>query len=252
MPAPVAPVAPTYVEPAQFDFRRVALDDSVIGTTQACDISDVYPRDTATGPVLVNCLGHDGHASRIDLTVEETILPALEERTQLRVRIDGPGRYGSSADAEVTLVEIAGAIEPPEPPRRCLCSAEYERKHSAARPVPPVGFSFAKYDHDRAKYWGTTQICRVGQVSELMRSSPEAHDYSIGRVFDPEQLPYAARVLCNSDAGSETVVIGSTSLEVLLDIDRDQAIKIELGWSSKNEITGRLQGIAYTRGDRDD
>lgn len=245
-PAPVAPVAGSrYVEPARFDFRRARLDASVIGTTQACDISYVNPRKTSTDPVIVDCLGHGVHASMIELTVPDDVLASFKERTQLQVKIDGPGRERRGADAEVTLIEIAGEIEPPPPPSRCLCDYDREQDHAAAAPTP---FAFSKYKDARDTLWGTTQICKVSMVGEIMRSSPEAREYSVGRVFEPDELPYAAEVMCEWANGSDEVVVGSDSLDALLALSEGQSIRIELGWVKRWswKTTGRLRGIAFT------
>jgi len=245
---PVAPVATAgthYVEPARFDFRRARLDAGVIGTTQACDISYVNKRTTDSGPVVLNCFGHGVHASSIDLTVPDDVLASFKERTQLRVKIDGPGRERRGADAEVSLIEIAGEIEPPPPPSRCLCDYDREQDHAEAAPKP---FAFSKFKDARDKLWGTTQICKVWSVGEIMKSSPEAPEYSIGRIFEPDELPYAAEITCAWDNGSDEVVVGSESLESLLALDEGQSIRIELGWVKQWswKTTGRLRGIAYT------
>ena len=85
-------------------------------------------------------------------------------------------------------------------------------------------------------------------VGEIMKSSPEAREYSIGRVFEPDELPYAAEIQCEWANGSDEVVIGAETLDALLAITEGQEIRIELGWVKQwsSKTTGRLRGIAYT------
>ena len=251
--SPVAPVAAVagaqYVEPARFDFRRVGLDDTVIGTTQACDVSRVDARKTATGPVLVDCMGHGNgmHASRIELTAPDSVVATLAERTQLAVKIDGTGHAGTGADAAVTLVEIAGQLEPPEPPSRCLCDDDHKLGPDGHEPTAPAPFAFSNFHDDRDKYWGTTQICNVTTVGEIMKSSPESREYSIGRIFDPAELAYAATVYCTWKGGGDEIIVGSDSLDALLSLASGQSIRVELGWVKhwESRTTAKLRGIVY-------
>jgi len=231
------------VGPVDTDFRLVQLDPSVIGTTALCDVGRVEVRERAPA-VLVSC--DDRHrGSQIGLTVPDEILPSLTERTQIEVRIDAPGERGTGADALATFVRVTGELAPPEPKTACLCDRDRELAREAARPARPEGWDFALFQRARDRYWGTRQTCVISQVDEIGRSSPAAREYSVGRVFDPEQLPYAASVWCRSKSGSMQVDIGSTSAEVILDLAADQAVQIELGWSTAYNPGGKLVNVRW-------
>jgi hypothetical protein len=252
--APVASVAPVAAEkitlPATFDFRIVQLDPTAIGTTGRCDVRSIDKGGdpSPTAPLIVTCMGHGHHYSRIAVTLAHEARSAVKARTQIEVRIDGEPDPGTGVEARTTFVGITGELPPPPPPSRCLCDRDRDRARRAERAKPPTGFDFTKYDRDREKYWGTRQTCVIDRVSEIARSSPDARPYGIGRVFDPEQLPYAAKVWC----GGDDVTIGARGARQILNLAAGQAIEVELGWASSSGATAKLIRTSYWPERRDD
>jgi hypothetical protein len=245
------PATPTYVDASPFDFRRVLLDPTLVGTVHACDIG--YISSAGTGVVedfvrvhCANVRASIGQELRVSAPAEAAA--AFVAGRQIEVRIDAPDEHGALA---ATFVRATGELRPPEaddsPRSRCLCTSERDRVLAEAEAnKPPESWNFDLYDHDREKYWGTRQICVVSSVSELARSSPDAREYGAGRVFDPEKLPYAASVYCQKGG---RVYVGSDFPTGLLSIARGDAIEIELGWSSKPYPTGRWIRTRYRADD---
>jgi hypothetical protein len=249
---PTAPKAVEYPEKSLFDFRMAQLDPEVIGTSQRCDVASIsVDADDDSRPILVRCAaGPQG--SHIAFARTDEVRAALKDKTQIEVMIDAAGEHGSGADARVTLVKVIGELRPPDPPSRCLCDRDREAARDAERPKPPEGWSFALYDKDRDKHWGTKHVCRISSVHEIMRSSPDARDHSVGRVFEPDTLPYAARIYCSSPGGGSSVIVGAHSAHQLLHLEQGQAIEIELGWVKRfhHDPTGKLGRTVYQPDDR--
>jgi hypothetical protein len=237
----------SYRDKASFDFRMVHLDPATVGTTQRCDVASItISKDDQTRPISVRCMAGP-MGSIITFARSSDVIAALVERTQIEVTVDAEGLESQDGDARATLVKVIGELEPPERPSRCLCDRD---RHDELRPKPPEGWNFSLYEKDHQKHWGKTHVCIVAQVHDVMRSSPDAREYSSGRVFDPETLPYAARVYCSSPSGSHAVIVGSRSAQALLSLEQGQAIEIDLGWVTKWSYhpTGKLGATIYRPG----
>jgi hypothetical protein len=231
-----------YPAKASFDFRMVYLDPGTIGTTQRCDVAAIsVSKDDETRPIGVRCAaGPIG--SQITFARSSDVIAALKKHTQIEVTIDAEGIKFEDSDARVTLVKVIGELAPPKRPSKC-CD---RHRHRDAQPKPPKGWDFKLYKKDRRKHWRQKHICLVSQVQEVMRSSPGASEFSSGRVFDPETLPYAARVYCDSPTGSASVFVGSRDPKAILRLERGQAIEIELGWTSRAAYpAGKLGSTVY-------
>lgn len=235
--APSRPDAPALaiVPAATHDFRLTALEPAELGALRTCDVAYVAPI-VVGAPADVRCAAGP-FGSQITVTPAEAVAH-LPRRAQIEVRVE---RAGEHVAAETTFVRVTGQLAEPETPSRCLC-----REPEPPGERAPEGFDFSRFERQRAKLWGTRQICVISLVTELARSSRTAREFSAGRVFDPETLPYAARLYCAWPGGSGAVFVGAYSAYELLRLGPGQAVAIELGWApTAGYPTGRLDGIVY-------
>ena len=221
-------------------FRRVQLDPSVIGTTALCDVS-AFDRSTAPGAAWLACnneeTGRD-QSARVAVTAAPALLQAINERSQVRVRIDGPPLPTDDAaiDARTTLIAIVGQLPALQPDPRSGGIKE------PALPTPAVqAFGFGTYARERHKFYGLKKLCDIAFVREIGRTAADASTPQ-ARIFDAKKLPYFARVFCRAEFDASEIVVGSTSLEAILALDSAMVIEIELGTATLDTVypAGRL------------
>jgi hypothetical protein len=210
----------TYDASDGFDFRVARLDPAVVGTERLCVLGSI------DGSAAICRSQHAG--SHLELTAPASA--SLTPGDVLRVRVDAEGERMIAARA--TLIERVGRLEDPPPPSRCDCDDEPEPEPPPPR---PAGYDFRRIWDDKA--WNTTQICDVIRVDEVMRSAPDAREYSPGSYFDPSVAPYAADVWCRSKTGSERIVLGASSYQLLLGIEDDDVLDVRLTHAGSNRAT---------------
>ena len=212
-------------------FRRVQLDPTVIGTTVRCDVA-AFDRGGAPGTAWFSCNNEETgrhQSARVAVTAAPGLVQAVHERSQVRLRIDGPPLPTDDAviDARTTLVNIIGQLPAWQPePRSGGIKAP-------AMPTPTFqAFGFGAYIRDRHKFVGSKKLCDIARVSEIGRTSADASNPS-ARILDDKKLPYFARVFCRAEFDAAEIVVGSTSLEIIAGLDSAMVIEIELGTATR-------------------
>ncbi len=216
------------------------LDPAVIGTIALCDVS-AFDRSTATGAAWLACNNEETgrhQSARVAITATPELLQAINERSQVRVRIDGPPLPTDDVaiEARTTLISIVGQLPDLQPDPRIGGIEEPSI-------LPPVvqAFGFGAYARERHKFYGSKKLCDIAHVSEIGRtataaSNPKAH------IFDEKKLPFFARVFCSAEFDASEIMVGSTSLEMIVSLDSAIIIEIELGTATLNNSypAGRL------------
>jgi hypothetical protein len=212
-------------------FRRVQLDPAVTGTTELCDVS-AFDRGGATGTAWLACNNEETgrhQSARVAVAAAPGLLQAVNERSQVRLRIDGPPLPTDDMviDARTTLVTIVGQLPALQPDPRSGGMKE------PAMPTPTVqAFGFGAYVRERHKFVGSKKLCDIARVSEIGRTSASASNPK-ARILDDQKLPYFARVFCRAESDAAEIVVGSTSLEMIAGLDSELVIEIELGTATR-------------------
>jgi hypothetical protein len=207
-----------------FDYRKIRLKPSLVGSTQTCDIVSVElaGRDRA----IASCW--NGWAPvRVDLRFDPqhaALAERLRRRARIKVEVLSSGDDHGGPEAVLRLLEVVR--EPPEN------TAPPPRPPAPGRPPgSEAAFDFNRVNREPGLH-GTEQVCLVRSTERVGKVDAKAPKGDVAAWLSPDQAAFFVRTTCvHGDQGAEShsrVVIGAPSFEPLLQLRVDTLIKVKV------------------------